>query len=222
MREGCRTCSSALRSRSRPPTTRPGSAAGSSPAEPRRFSRSHEPAFPETESARGEPAQAPAVSVADRAGERVRRIRGRVAGELEQALDHMLHLLLARVTVADHRLLHLQRGVFGHGQPRVDRGADRGTARLAEGERGGGIGVDEDFLDRDLLRAVLLDHLAQVREYRSKSLGQARVARLDAAARDVGDGRAVLLDDSEPGDAQTRIDAKYPQRGAGHPRIMPY
>ena len=43
------------------------------------------------------------------------------------------------------------------------------------------------------------------------ALGQPRAAGLDAAARDVGEGRAVFFDDTEPGDAQTRIDAEYPQ-----------
>src|SRR5262249_6820534 len=114
----------------------------------------------------------------------------------------------------------LQRGVFRDRESRIDRRADRRAARLAESERRSGVGVDENFLDRDLLRAVLVDHLAKVREDRSEALGQARVARLDAAARYVREGRAVLLDDAESGDAQTRIDAQYPQRGAGHPRII--
>ena len=33
----------------------------------------------------------------------------RRSGEREQALDHLLHLFLSRVSVADHRLLHLER-----------------------------------------------------------------------------------------------------------------
>src|SRR5262249_30202761 len=138
------------------------------------------------------------------------------AGELEQPLHHVLHLLLARVALADDRLLHLERGVFGDRQPGVDRRADRRAARLAERERRGRVDVDEDLLERDLLRAVLLDHLAQVREDRAQALGQTHVAGFDATARDVGEAGAVFLDDAEPGDAQTRIDAKYPQGWTGH------
>ena len=38
---------------------------------------------------------------------------------------------LRGVAIADHRLLHLQRRVFGHRQAAEHRGADRGAARLA-------------------------------------------------------------------------------------------
>src|SRR5882672_10707056 len=167
-------------------------------------------------SARREAAQAPAVGVADGAGERVGGIRGGRAGELQQPLHHVLHLFLAGVAVADHRLLHLQRGVFRDWQARVDRGADRRAARLAERERRRGIDVDEDFLDGDLLRPVFADHLAQVLEDRSQAPGKVCTAGFDAAARDVNNVRAVLFDDPEPGDAQTRVDAKYPQGWTGH------
>jgi hypothetical protein len=64
----------------------------------------------------------------------------------EQALHHRLHLLLGGVAVPDHRLLHLQRGVFRHRQPGEHRGADRGAARLAERERRLRVDVDEHLL----------------------------------------------------------------------------
>ena len=65
----------------------------------------------------GEAAQAlAAVGVADRARQRVGRIRAGAGVEQQQALDHVLHLFLVRLAVAHHRLLDLQRGVFGHRQ----------------------------------------------------------------------------------------------------------
>ena len=72
----------------------------------------------------------------------------------EEAPHHVLHLLLGGVAVADHRLLHLQRGVLGDRQPGDHRRADRGAARLAERERRLRVDVDEHLLHRDLERPV--------------------------------------------------------------------
>src|SRR5690348_9709653 len=53
-----------------------------------------------------------AVGMADGAGESVGRIGGRMRGETQQPLHHLLHLFLARVSLAHHRLLDLERGVL--------------------------------------------------------------------------------------------------------------
>jgi len=45
------------------------------------------------------------------------------------------------------------------GNPASTAAQDRGAARLAERERRCGIDVDEDFLQRDLLRLMLRDDL---------------------------------------------------------------
>ena len=44
----------------------------------------------------------------------------------------MLHLLFGGLTLANHRLLDLKRGVFKHGQIVHDQSGNRGTARLTE------------------------------------------------------------------------------------------
>jgi len=123
---------------------------------------SYEPASFHPKPTRRDGAQSlPAVRVANGAGERVGGVRRGRTREPEQPLHHFLHLFLFRVAVADHGLLHLERRVLCDRQSRIDRGADRRAARLAERERGGGIDVDEDFLQRDLLRAVLADDFSQ-------------------------------------------------------------
>src|SRR5258707_14734693 len=65
------------------------------------------------------------MRVTDRAGERIGRVGGGVAGQSEQALHHVLDLIFFCVAVADHRLLHLQRRVFG------DRSPARTAAQMA-------------------------------------------------------------------------------------------
>jgi hypothetical protein len=91
-------------------------------------------------------------------------------------------LLLGGLAVADHRLLDLQRGVFGHRQVARHGAADRRAAGLAEEQRGLRIDVDEDDLDRHLVGLVGGDHLAHAVEDDLEALRQAALAALDAAA----------------------------------------
>ena len=88
------------------------------------------------------------VRMADGAGERIRGIRSGRSRQLEQALDHLLDLSLVGLAVADHRLLDLQRRVFGHRQVPRHRTADHRAAGLAEQQRRFRIDVHEDDLDR--------------------------------------------------------------------------
>jgi hypothetical protein len=70
------------------------------------------------ESRGGEAAHADGgVGVRNCAGERVRGVGRRRAGKPQQPAHHFLHLFLRRLAVPDHRLLHLQRRVFGDRQP---------------------------------------------------------------------------------------------------------
>src|SRR6478735_9476548 len=73
----------------------------------------------------------PRMGMADRAGERVGGIAAGISGQAQQPLHHLLHLLLARMALPHHRLLDLQRRVFGHGQLRDHGRADRRTPSLA-------------------------------------------------------------------------------------------
>jgi len=54
------------------------------------------------------------MSMADRHAERIRCVSAWQAGQLQQPCDHLLHLLFCRTSIADDRLLKLQRGVFSH------------------------------------------------------------------------------------------------------------
>lgn len=55
------------------------------------------------------------MGVTNRASQRIGSIRLWIARQLQQALDHVLHLFLRRFAVTNYGLLHLQSGVFGYG-----------------------------------------------------------------------------------------------------------
>jgi hypothetical protein len=151
------------------------------------------------------------MRMADGAGERIGGIGGGVAGQREQALHHVLDLLLGGVAIADHRLLHLQGGVLGHRQPGEHRGANRRAARLAERQGRLGIRVHEDLLHRHLHRSVRGDHFLQAFEDRLQACGKVAGAGLDAAARDIDEALAVVFDDAETRELQARVDAEDSQ-----------
>src|SRR5687768_2883232 len=155
--------------------------------------------------------QSAAMRMADRAGERIGRIRRGVARKRKQALHHVLHLLLRRVAIADDRLLDLQRGVFRDRQAGEHCGADCRAARLAERERGLGVRVHEYFLDCDFARAVRRDHFLEPVEDGLQPRRQIAAAGFDAAARDVEQARILGFDDAESRDLQSGIDTKDSQ-----------
>ena len=83
----------------------------------------------------------------DRQAQRIGRVLARQARQLQQALDHLLHLRLAGPAVAGDGLLHLQRGVLGDRQVAGDQRRHAGAARLPEQQRRLRIDVDEHDLD---------------------------------------------------------------------------
>ena len=149
-----------------------------------------------------------AVGVADRAGEGVGGVEAGAGVEGEEALHHVLDLLLVRLAVADHRLLDLQRGVFGHRQVAGHRAADHRAARLAEQQGGLRVDVDEDLLDRDHVGAVGIDDLAHAVEQGLEAAGELAVLRPDAAAGDIAQLVAELVHQAEAGDAQPGVEAE--------------
>src|SRR5687767_11178202 len=155
--------------------------------------------------------EAAAMRMADGACEGVGRIRGRIARQREQALDHVLHLLLGGVAVADDRLLDLERGVLRYRQAGEHRGADGGAARLTERERRLRVRVDEYLLDRDLARPVSSDDFLQPLEDRLQARGEVAGTGLDAAARHVKEPGIAEIDDTESRRLQPGIDAENSQ-----------
>src|SRR5690606_7725348 len=161
------------------------------------------------------------MDVADRAGERVRRVGGRRPREQEQALDHGDDLALGGVPVTDDRLLELQGGVFVYGQAGGDHRGDRGSPGLAEQQRRGRVDVDEHLLDRAFGRPVLGDDFAQAGVDDAEPGGEVGIRRADGPARHVGEASRLPVDQAEAGAPQPRVDAEYDVRGrAGGCRIQ--
>ena len=142
------------------------------------------------------------------AGKRIRCIRAGTAGKFQQTLHHFLHLLFFCVTVADYRLLDLQRGVFSDDQIVQHRRANRRTTGLSEHQRGFGIDVDEYLLDCDLIGTMLGDDFIEMIHDGFQAQRQFAVRCLDAAAADVSQTAAGFVDDPETGDAQAGVYAK--------------
>ena len=80
--------------------------------------------------------------------QRIGRVLAGQAGQLQQALDHFLHLGLAGLAIARDGLLHLQSRVFGHRQVAGDQRRGAGAPGLAEQQGGLRVDVDENDFDR--------------------------------------------------------------------------
>ncbi len=147
----------------------------------------------------------------DGQAQRVGGIGARQAGQLQQPAHHLLHLGLGRAAMAHDGLLHLQRGVFGHGQPAGHQGGDAGAARLAEQQGGLGVHVHEDDLDRGHVRLVARGHLGDAVEQdlqAARQVAQGRARGADGAAGHVAQMVAVHVHHAEAGGLQAGIDAQ--------------
>ena len=91
------------------------------------------------------------MRMADRCGERVRRVCRGPLLHAENQLHHVLHLLLVGAATTDDGLLDLSGAVLVDRHVGFERCANRGRARLTELERAVGILVQEHALDRDLV-----------------------------------------------------------------------
>ena len=154
-RAGCRTCSSARRPRSPRRRRRPAPAADSWPTS-RPLRRPITPSLPfrmRRPRVETRPSCAPCAWQIAQASASAASGDGS-PGSASRRRTMCCTCSLRGMAVADHRLLHLQRGVFGDRQAGEHRSADRRAARLAEREGRLRIDVDEHLLDRDLDRAV--------------------------------------------------------------------
>jgi hypothetical protein len=148
------------------------------------------------------------MSVADGAGKRIRGIGAGIPGKLQQPSDHFLHLFLPCMAFAYHRLLDLQRRIFGHDEIIEDGGANRGAPRLPQHECGFRIDIDEYLFHCDLVGTMFGNHLVQVIHDGFQAQRQLAIHSLDASAADVCQLAAVDFDDPEAGNAQAGVYAK--------------
>lgn len=148
------------------------------------------------------------MSMADRAGKGIRGIRARTAGKLQQPPYHLLHLLFLRMAFAYHRLLDLQRSIFGNDEIIQDGSANRRATSLAQHQRGFRIDIHEYLFHRDLIGTMLDDHLVKMIHDGFKAQRQFTVHCLDASAADIGQLAASDVDNSKTRYAQAWIYAK--------------
>ena len=126
------------------------------------------------------------MGMANRAGKRIGRVGAGAAAKLQQPPDHFLNLFFFCMALADHRLLDLQGGIFGHREIIQHGRANRGAARLAQHQRGLRIDIDEHLLHRDLIGAVLGDNFVEMIHDGLQAQRQLAVRCLDTSAADVG------------------------------------
>ena len=148
--------------------------------------------------------------------ERVGRIRRFDASHGQQMPDHRLHLLLARVTNANHAFLHMIGRVFRDLEPRARSSEQSHRTRLAKLEGGGWVLVHESLFDGD---GVRLESLYDIR----KKIMQNQEARPQSrlcigrqhAVRNVGKSRTGHFNDApaHAGEAGIETEDTQPHHG---------
>ena len=101
--------------------------------------------------------------MAERNGDRVGRvIRSRHGGKIQDTANHFHNLLLFCPTVADHRLLDLQRRIFIDLQTAAISAEQGNAASLRNGYTGGDIRVKEKLLYCHAFRMKAADQLLHI------------------------------------------------------------
>ena len=112
------------------------------------------------------------------------------------------------MTLADHRLLDLQCGIFGDDEIVQHRRAYRRAAGLAEHQRGFRIDVDKHLLHRYLFRTVLCNDFIEMIHDALQAQRQLVIRCFDTTAADVRQLAAGFIDNPETCDAQAGVYAK--------------
>ena len=94
------------------------------------------------------------MEIADCGSQGIGRIRCDGFGKMEKRSDHLLHLLLAGLPVADHGQLNLGGGVLVNGDATLGGSQHGDAARLPELERAPGVAGKKDLLQAHPLRLV--------------------------------------------------------------------
>ena len=148
-----------------------------------------------------------AVGMANSACKGIRRIRAGATIKLQQPLHHFLYLFFFRMTLADHRLLDLQCGIFGEND-HADRRTNRRAAGLPQHQRRFWIDVDKHLLHRDLFWTVLCNDFIEMIHDALQAQRQLIIRCFDTTAANVRQLAASLIDNPETCDAQTGVYAK--------------
>src|SRR6185312_11956672 len=136
---------------------------------------------------------------------------------VQQDSDHVLHLFLASMALADHGLLDGVGRVLADRQSAPDRRADRGAARLPELQCGIGIFRHEHAFDRRLGRRLCLDDggefvIDAFKPQRERLLARHLQRRAEHAMQLP---RGIGLDDTYASALAAGIDAEDAQRPRG-------
>ena len=112
-------------------------------------------------------------------------VQPHLALQAENQAHHVLHLLLLGRAAAHQGLLDLARAVFVDGQLQGDGGGNGGTPGMAQLEGGRGVLGDEDLLDGDLVRPLLVDQGAYALEDLAQTAVEVVTLGTDTAAGQV-------------------------------------
>ena len=91
-------------------------------------------------------------------GQGVSSIRAFKISTRQKAFDHILNLLLARVTDANNRLFDMVGGVFRYRNPQLPRHQQGNRPGMTKLQGGHGIFVHESMFDSHLVRCPLFHH----------------------------------------------------------------
>ena len=142
--------------------------------------------------------------------ERVRRIvRLRLGFQPEQHADHLLDLLLIRMSVAAHRLLDLHRRELIHRNAGLLHRQKRDAASGTDRDRCRDVVVKEQLLERRHVGLKQLAKLPRTEIQPLESFGKRRIfVRFDHAEIDRYDRLTVLFDHAVAHDRIARIDSQ--------------
>ena len=109
-------------------------------------------------------------------------LRHRRVGEVKKILNHLLHLLFAGASLADHGFLGLFRSIFMDGDPPLRCSEKRHGLRHAKLHGALSVLVDELHLDGKGVRPVAVEELLERLKESEVALGQGEICRGPNAA----------------------------------------
>ena len=142
---------------------------------------------------------------------------GRMVGlgfvlQMQQALDHILHLLFVGNAGASHGLFDLHGGVLAHLKPAPRARHKRRAARLGGGDGALRVRAEEDLLDGNLHGRVAHDDLGDLVVDALQAHGQREVfVGVDAPVGARPTLAATRLDDPPAGVGKAGVDAENDQ-----------